>query len=169
MTFYDDTQDLLAKYGYESTEQVISEWNTTFANGNASSVLGAAQSNAIWIALQKNAPNLTETIFCRGADGPFVPGGDGFPLQIDASGNNLALSDFGQYGVGLVTKDGDYKPVAHAFSHWSNMAGRELVSIDQFYSVPTDLKGLYSLAGLEVGSQGRDLNVLISYLSGAAS
>lgn len=165
LTFYDDTQDLLAKYGYESTEQVISEWNTTFANDNASSVLGAAQSNAIWIALQNNAPNLTETIFCRGADGPFVPGGDGFPVQIDANGNNLGPPDFGQYGVGLVTKDGDYKPVAHAFSYWSNMSGRETVSIDQFYSVPTDEKWLYSLAGLQTGSQGRDLNVLISYLS----
>ena len=167
ISLYQRTEELLGDYGFVDTVQILSEWNTDFANpkGNVSTALGAAQVNAIWIALQHRAPNLALSHFYRGADGPFVPGGNGFPILINDQGENVSVTNFGDYGVGLLTSEGSYKANAHAFSYWSNMARRELVSIDQFYSVPIDQKGLYSLAGLQAGSDGRDLQVLISYLS----
>ena len=46
---HDQTQELLKAYGYgyDDAEQILSEWNMSFGGGNVSSLLGAAQSNAI--------------------------------------------------------------------------------------------------------------------------
>ena len=53
---HDKTHELLTKYGYEDTEQLLTEWNTDFNKDNASTSLGAAQANAIWIALWAPVP-----------------------------------------------------------------------------------------------------------------
>lgn len=164
LTFYHATDKLLSEYGFGETEQILSEWNTLFDNDNASSVLGAAQVNAIWIALQNETDNLSQAIFCRGADGPFIPNGDGFPIMINSNGTNLGPENFGEYGVGLLTKDGVYKPSAYAFSFWSEMAGKEPIDLDRYYSNPSDDTGLYSLAGTRTGTLGKDLQILISHL-----
>jgi hypothetical protein len=166
---HDKADELLTKYGYDDTEQILSEWNTDFSGGNVSTPLGAAQSNAIWIALQNRAPNVADAYFYRGADGSFVPNGDGFPIWVNAEGTPIGEPNFGDYGVGLLTSDGTYKASAYAFDYWADMARRQSININQYYSSSLGENGLYALGGLQSGSEGRDLRILTSYLSQANS
>ncbi|MDB4554897.1 hypothetical protein N9Z90_00100 [Synechococcus sp. AH-707-D15] len=165
IAMHDKTQELLTNYGYDDTEQILSEWNTSFGGGNASTPLGAAQANAIWIALQNRAPNVADAQFYRGADGPFVPNGNGFPIWVNAEGTPIGEPRFGDYGVGLLTSDGTYKASAYAFDYWADMARRESINMDPYYSETIGENGLYVLGGLQSGSEGRDLRILTSYLS----
>ena len=169
IAMHDKTQELLTNYGYDDTEQILSEWNTSFGGGNASTPLGAAQANAIWIALQNRAPNVADAQFYRGADGPFVPNGNGFPIWVNAEGTPIGEPRFGDYGVGLLTSDGTYKASAYAFDYWADMARRESINMDPYYSETIGENGLYALGGLQSGSEGRDLRILTSYLSQADS
>ena len=164
IAMHDEARDLLVKYGYSDTEQIVSEWNTSFAAGNASTPLGAAQSSAIWMAFQNSMPSVTNAHFYRGADGPFTPDESGFPIWIDSEGNSPFPNDFGDYGVGLMTSDASFKASAYAYQAWADLVRRENVDLDSFYSSQPGENGLYVLGGLQSGQKGEDLRVLSAYL-----
>ena len=64
IAMYNKADQLLQRYGFSDTHQ-YDEYNTSFANGNVSTALGAAQSSAIWIEMQKRAQNLSSLILKR--------------------------------------------------------------------------------------------------------
>ena len=170
IAMYNKADQLLQRYGFSDTHQYVSEYNTSFANGNVSTALGAAQSSAIWIEMQKRAPKISQASYSRGNDGPFVPGGEGFPLQINPDGSYLGPMDFGNYGVGLFQTNGAPKPAAHAFSFWSQLANREIIPIENYLkenSSSQDLNSIYTLGGIKKGTNGQDIAIIISNTSSA--
>ena len=164
IAMHDKAHKLLVEFGYGDTEQIVSEWNTSFDSGNASTPLGAAQASAIWIALQNDAPSVANAHFYRGADGPFVPDGNGFPIWIENEGSSPFQNNFGDYGVGLMTSDASFKASAYAYQSWADLTRRENVDLDSFYSSQPGENGLYVLGGLQSGEKGSDLRVLSTYL-----
>jgi hypothetical protein len=157
---YNSIQEQLDRIGYKDTQQMITEYairfdnKTTLSNGlevsNTLIAKGASIATSLWIGFQQ-LPNLNMTYYNRGSDGPYIPGGAGFPIMVkkDSVGIvNSSPNSFGTAGIGLINGDGTYKPLAHAHKLWKQMV--DLVPIDPnnylTYEVPYQAK-MYLLAG----------------------
>jgi hypothetical protein len=170
---YNSIQEHLDRIGYKETQQIITEYairfdkKTTLSNGlevsNTLIAKGASIATSLWIGFQQ-LPNLHMAYYNRGSDGPYVPGGIGFPIMVkkDSVGIfNSSPNSFGTAGIGLLNGDGTYKPIAHAYKLWKQMADLVPVNPDNYlsYKVPYQAK-MYLLAGKN--HQG-DVIILGSY------
>jgi len=119
-------RELLNQYGYTKAESHITEWNTEFREGQGgdpalrTGAQGAALMTAAWIGLQQQGVDVST--FYRGTD------------------PSLALPTF----YGLFYADGRPKPVALAFSLWSQMAAH---SQQLNLATSPSTSGLWMLAG----------------------
>lgn len=158
---YQLIQDHLDRIGYHETQQMLTEYAIRFDNttqlpngvnvSNTEIAKGAAIATSLWIGFQ-HLPNLQMTYYNRGSDGPYIPGGAGFPIMVkkDSLGNivNASPNSFGTSGIGLLKGNGEYKPLAHAHKFWKNMANLTPLDPNEVleYNVPYDAK-LHLLAG----------------------
>lgn len=119
-------RDLLNEYGYSAAESHITEWNTEFKEGQdgdpalRTGAKGAAIMTAAWIGLQQQG--VDASTFYRGTD------------------PSVALPTF----YGLFYANGRPKPVALAFSLWSQMAAH---SQQLDVAISPSNPGLWTLAG----------------------
>ncbi|MDF1697665.1 MAG: hypothetical protein P1U56_17600 [Saprospiraceae bacterium] len=157
---YVHIQEHLDRIGYTETQQMITEYairfdnKTTLSDGlevsNTLIAKGASIATSLWIGFQK-LPNLHMTYYNRGSDGPYIPGGAGFPIMVkeDSTGIvNSSPNSFGTAGIGLLNGDGTYKPLAHAHKLWNEMADLIPVDPDKYltYKVPYQAN-MHVLAG----------------------